>query len=77
MRPLNKTASDRFAAPGEPVLSFWTDEQAQDVTEYTLLLSFVVLISAALMILNGSSISGIWGDANTILGKGYLQASGS
>ncbi len=43
------------------------DEQGQDLIEYTLLLAFVVLASAALFISAGGSISGIWGQANTIL----------
>ncbi len=43
------------------------DEQGQDLIEYTLLLAFVVLASAALFISVGGSISGIWGQANGIM----------
>ena len=43
------------------------DEQGQDLIEYTLLLAFVVLASAALFISAGGSISGIWGQANIII----------
>ena len=42
-------------------------EQGQDLIEYTLLLAFVVLASAALFISAGGSISGIWTQANTTI----------
>ncbi|HEV2199956.1 MAG TPA: hypothetical protein VGR73_09045 [Bryobacteraceae bacterium] len=77
MRRLLRTTSQRLAAGGELAIRFWTNEQAQDITEYTLLLSFVVIVTAALLVINGSSISGIWGDAQGILGVAYVQANGS
>lgn len=40
--------------------NFLRDEQGQDIIEYTLLLAFVALASAALFISAGASISGIW-----------------
>jgi Flp pilus assembly pilin Flp len=43
------------------------DEQAQDLIEYTLLLAFVCLATAALFISSGGSLSGIWITANTDL----------
>jgi len=46
---------------------FWNDESGQDLIEYTLLMAFVALASAALFIGAGGSISGIWGAANTRL----------
>lgn len=46
---------------------FWQDESGQDLIEYTLLLAFVALASASLFISAGSSVSGIWGTANTQL----------
>jgi len=39
---------------------FLNDEQGQDLIEYTLLLAFVCLASAALFISVGGSVSGIW-----------------
>jgi Flp pilus assembly pilin Flp len=48
-------------------LAFAKDEQGQDLIEYTLLLAFVALASAAVFIGAGNSISGIWGTANTSL----------
>ena len=43
------------------------DEQGQDLIEYTLLLAFVALASAALFTSAGSSVSKIWGSASTNL----------
>jgi len=43
------------------------DEQGQDLIEYTLLMAFVALASAALFIGAGSSIKGIWTATNTKL----------
>jgi Flp pilus assembly pilin Flp len=40
--------------------NFWKDEQGQDLIEYTLLMAFVALASAALFLGAGGSISGIW-----------------
>jgi hypothetical protein len=58
-------------------VEFWVSEQAQDITEYTLLLSFVVLASMAVLVLNGSSMTVIWGDAKGILAQAHVQAAGS
>jgi Flp pilus assembly pilin Flp len=47
--------------------NFWNDEQGQDLIEYTLLLAFVALASAALFLGAGKSISTIWTTTNTQL----------
>jgi Flp pilus assembly pilin Flp len=47
--------------------SFWNDEQGQDLIEYTLLMAFVALASAALFLGAGGSIQGIWTSGNTHL----------
>jgi len=47
--------------------NFLREEEGQDLVEYTLLLAFVALASAALFIGAGASISSIWGTANTVL----------
>ncbi len=49
------------------MLNFLRDEQGQDLVEYTLLLAFVALASAALFIAAGTAVSGIWDAANTRL----------
>jgi Flp pilus assembly pilin Flp len=48
-------------------LRFLKDEGGQDLIEYTLLLAFIALASAAIFSKAGQSVSGIWGSANTVL----------
>ena len=57
------------------VRNFWNDEQGQDLIEYTLLLAFVALASAALFIGAGGSIKTIWTTANTQLSNAASSAS--
>jgi Flp pilus assembly pilin Flp len=57
--------------------SFWKDEQGQDLIEYSLLMAFVALASAALFLGAGKSISGIWSTTNSQLVAANTQASGS
>jgi len=54
---------------------FLEDEQAQDLIEYTLLLSFVCLATAALFVSSGGSLSGIWISANSDLSTANTSAS--
>ena len=54
---------------------FVKNEQGQDVVEYTLLLAFVALASAALFINAGGSVNGIWTTANGILSNANKAAS--
>jgi len=44
--------------------NLWTDDHGQDLIEYTLLMAFVALASAALFISSGSSVSKIWSTSN-------------
>jgi Flp pilus assembly pilin Flp len=46
--------------------NFAREEQGQDLVEYTLLLAFVCLASAAIFMGMGKSMSGIWSNANSI-----------
>ena len=55
--------------------SLWNDEQGQDLIEYTLLMAFVALASAALFIGAGSSIEGIWSTTNSQLVAANTSAS--
>ena len=55
--------------------NFWNDEQGQDLIEYTLLMAFVALASAALFIGAGKSISSIWQSTNTQLSSAAASAS--
>lgn len=54
---------------------FLCDEEGQDLIEYTLLLAFVCLASAALFISAGGSVSGIWTSANSDLASANTSAS--
>lgn len=54
---------------------FLGDEGGQDLIEYTLLLAFVALASAALFISAGASVSSIWQIANTALNNAAASAS--
>ena len=45
----------------------WHDEQGQDLIEYTLMLAFVALASAALFSSAGTSINQIWSSTNSQL----------
>ncbi len=49
------------------VRNFWNDEQGQDLIEYSLLMAFVALASAALFINAGGSINKIWTKSSGIL----------
>jgi Flp pilus assembly pilin Flp len=55
--------------------TFWNDEQGQDLIEYTLLMAFVALASAALFLGAGGSIKGIWVTTNNQLAQANGQAS--
>lgn len=56
---------------------FFSEDVGQDLVEYTLLIAFVALTSAALFIGTGSSISQIWSSANTVLGSAAGSSQGS
>jgi Flp pilus assembly pilin Flp len=45
----------------------WKDDQGQDLIEYTLMLAFVVLASAALFSSAGGRINQIWSSADSRL----------
>jgi Flp pilus assembly pilin Flp len=51
------------------------DEQGQDLIEYTLLLAFVALASAALFIGAGGSVGTIWTVANNRLASAATSAT--
>jgi len=49
------------------ISKFVREEEGQDLVEYTLLLAFVCLASAALFIGAGKSMANIWVDTNLIV----------
>jgi len=57
------------------IVRFVRDEQGQDLIEYTLLLAFVCLASAALFIGAGNSLKAIWNTANATISNANSAAS--
>jgi len=57
--------------------AFWRDEHGQNLVEYSLLLAFVCLASAALFIGVGQTVAGIWGYTSTTMQQAYCAASAS
>jgi Flp pilus assembly pilin Flp len=57
------------------IVRFVRDEQGQDLIEYTLLLAFVCLASAALFIGAGNSLKAIWQTANATISNANTAAS--
>ena len=57
------------------IKNFWNDDQGQDLIEYTLLMAFVALASAALFLGAGGSIKGIWSTSNSQLEAANTSAS--
>jgi len=56
---------------------FCRDENGQDLVEYSLLLAFVCLASAALFISVGKTVASIWGTTSTSLSQAYSAANNS
>ena len=57
------------------VAKFLADDNGQDLIEYTLLMAFVALASAALYLGAGGSINGIWTTSNNQLSQANTMAS--
>lgn len=55
--------------------AFLDDESGQDFVEYTLLMAFMVVVSAALLIYNGDAVAGIWGVTTDNLSAANSSAS--
>lgn len=56
-------------------VNFLREEQGQDLIEYTLLLAFVALASAALFIGAGNSVKAIWTTTNSQLSNANAATS--
>jgi len=53
---------------------FWIDQQGQDLTEYALMLAFVVLAAAGLFLVSSQSVVTIWSVSNNIVTAAAQQA---
>jgi Flp pilus assembly pilin Flp len=67
--------SRSYTVPMKFFQRFIKDEQGQDLIEYTLLMAFIALASAAVFVSAGTSISGIWGSTSTQLSNAATAAS--
>jgi Flp pilus assembly pilin Flp len=56
-------------------MRFVKEERGQDLIEYTLLMAFIALASAAIFIGAGSSVNGIWKTASNQLANAATSAS--
>ncbi len=57
------------------LLSFLKEENGQDLIEYTLLIAFIALASAAIFVNVGGSATAIWGGASNQLSNAAVSAS--
>jgi len=57
--------------------NFWVEEEGQDLIEYTLLMAFVALASAALFIGAGGNVTSIWKTSNSQLAAANSAATAS
>lgn len=55
-------------------MQFLKDEEGQDLIEYTLLMAFIALASAAIFINAGSSVNSIWQNASKQLSNAAVTA---
>ena len=56
-------------------IRFLKDEEGQDLIEYTLLMAFIALASAAIFVRAGSSVNKIWSNANGVLSQAVVAGS--
>ena len=57
------------------ILNFVQDDEGQDLIEYTLLMAFIALASAALFVTAGGSLTSIWTSGSSTLSTAAVSAS--
>ena len=45
--------------------NFWSDEEGQDMVEYTVLIAIVALSTLTYLEIQGTAVSSVWGTAST------------
>ena len=55
-------------------MRLWKKDDGGDVSEYTLLITFLLLVSACLFLSNASNVSSVWQAANSFMSRGAGQA---
>jgi hypothetical protein len=59
-------------------MGLWKNEDGGDVSEYTLLITFLLLVSACLFLSSASNVSSVWQAANSFISRGSAgQSSGA
>jgi Flp pilus assembly pilin Flp len=58
-------------------MRLWRNEDGGDVSEYTLLVTFLLLLSACLFLSNASNVSNVWQAANSFISRGSAGQSQS
>jgi len=58
-----------------PLFRFLRDEEGQDLIEYTLLVGFITLASAAIFVDSAPTINAMWSNANNTLSNAATAAS--
>ena len=53
----------------------WLDEDGQDLIEYSLLLTFIVIATAAVIGQGQNAIRAIWGTSNSTIAQANTSAS--
>jgi len=61
----------------EGTVNFLFEERGQDITEYSLLLAFVVLAAIGIFLVSSQSIMGIWTAGNQVISSANTVAHGS
>jgi Flp pilus assembly pilin Flp len=59
------------------LLAMWRRDDGQDLIEYTLLITFVVIVTAGVFSIGSSSIQGIVGTSTSQLAEGNAVAAAS
>lgn len=58
------------------IRSFWSDEQGQDLIEYSLLITFIAIACAALIGAGRPAVNSIWQTGNSDLTQANSLANG-
>ena len=61
----------------QQLYNLWLEEDGQDLIEYSMLLSFIVLLCLAFAFAGTASVHGIWSQSNALLVSANSAGSGS
>ena len=55
-------------------MRLWRNDDGGDVSEYTLLITFLLLVSACLFLSSATNVSSVWQAANSFISRGSGQS---